>query len=290
MLSLRPYVSLESVRAALVEARRATTEVQNAPNVSEGFSLWQIWAAAQVRMLRPLLYEDDLNRLITTRLYWSLFGSNSNYLDSRALSATVQNEMTERQNALDAEVMNLDADLQRWGRGGSLVLIPDTTVLIEKGYEFPELNWRKIVEVREGLDIFLVITMAAIVELDGKKLSRENSEHGKSVRTGVRGALKRIEEMFPTNDSQAPFWHKETITSKVTSTLLTDDLAHVPLNTADAEMIQRGLDLLPYAGRAMLVTYDLNQAFRARSAGVESKRLRYGYEDERPTPEATPAI
>ena len=43
-------------------------------------------------------------------------------------------------------------------------------------------------------------------------------------------------------------------------------------------MIRRGLDLLPFAGRAMLVTYDLNQAFRARSAGLESVRLRYEYE------------
>jgi PIN domain len=287
MLSLRPDAPLTSVHAALVEARRATTEVQNAPNVGEGFVRWQLWATDQVRMLRGLIYEDDLNRLITTRLYWSLFGSNSNYLDNRALHATVQNEMVERQTALDAEIKAFDSDLANWGNGSALVVVPDTSVFIAMGGSFADADWHRLLVERPSVKIHVVVTMAAVVELDGKKLSRDNTAHGQQVRIGVRAALKRIEELFYRNSARFAYttasgFHTNTVS------LLTDDLAHVPLESADAEMIRRGLDLLPYAGRAKLVSYDLNQTFRARAAGLESTRIRYDYEDESRAEQSTP--
>jgi hypothetical protein len=246
------------------------------------FNRWMLWAANQRVVLRGLISDDDIDRLITSRQYWTLFGSNSNYLDGLTLSTTVQNELLVRQTALDAELKAFDADTQRWGSGGALIVVPDTSVFVAMGGGFADVEWHHLLDERPSVNVQVVVTMAAVVELDGKKLSRDKSDHGELVRTQVRSALKRIEEMFYSNTARHSYeeaggFHNTTVS------LLTDDLGYVPLDSADAEMVRRGLDLLPYAGRAQLVSYDLNQTFRARAAGLESTRLRYAFEDESPT-------
>jgi hypothetical protein len=277
MLKLLPGVALATVRAALVEARRATTEVMNGGNPSETFDLWLLWAANQRILLRRLISEDDLDRLITSRLYWSLFGSNSNYIERRTLSTTVQNEVIARQDALDNELRTFDADSLSWGNGQALAIVPDTSVFAAMGGSFADAEWHHLLDERPSVKLYVVVTMAAVVELDGKKLSRDKSEHGELVRTQVRAALKRVEEMFYSNSARHSYEEVGSF-QPTTIALLTDELGHVPLESTDAEMVRRGLDLLPYAGRSKLVSYDLNQTFRARAARLESSRLKYDYE------------
>ena len=279
MLKLLPGVALTTVRAALVEARRATTEVLNGGNPSETFNRWHSWAANQRLQLRGLISEYDLDRLITSRLYWSLFGSNSNYIEGPTLTTTVQNEVTARQEALDIELRTFDSDSLSWGNGNALAIVPDTSVFIAMGGEFADAEWHHLLDERPSVKVLVVVTMAALVELDGKKLSRDQTDHGVLVRTQVRAALKRIEEIFYANSARHSYEESGGFRN-TTIALLTDDLSHVPLETADAEMVRRGLDLLPYAGRSKLVSYDLNQTFRARAAGLESSRLKYDYETE----------
>lgn len=279
MLKLLPGVALAAVSAALSEAKRATTDALNGQNPSEMFNLWMLWVAHQRIALRGLLSDDDLDRLITSRLYWSLFGSNSNYIEPRTLSTTVQNELLARQAALDAGLRSFESDALSWGNGKSLVLVPDTSVFVALGGSFADVKWHHLLDERPSVKIHVVVTMAAVAELDGKKLSRDKTEHGEQVRAHVRSALKRIEELFYTNDARH-FYETKDGFQPTTISLLTDELGHKPLESADAEMIRRGLDLLPYAGRAMLISYDLNQTFAARAAGLQSARLKYDYEDE----------
>lgn len=277
MLKMLPGAALGTVRAALVEARRATTDVTSASTPSEMFNSWLSWAADQRVVLRGLISEDDMDRLVTSRLYWSLFGSNSNYIEGRTLSTTVQNEVLVRQQALDAELRAFDSDSLSWGQGNALAIVPDTSVFVAMGAGFADVEWHDLLDELPSVNLYVVVTMAAVVELDGKKLSRDKSDQGELVRTQVRAALKRIEEMFYSNGARHSYQEKQGF-RQTTIALLTDDLGHVPLETPDAEMIRRGLDLLPYAGRSKLISYDLNQTFRARAAGLESSRLKYDYE------------
>lgn len=279
MLQLQPGVTLSNVHDALVEASRATTQAIGAQSSIDVFNEYGTWAANQIAALRHLIAPAELDRLVMTRRYWALLGASP--VDfGPSLRRNVEDELNARKEAFDREAKNFAEDMQSWGNTYTLAVVPDTSVFVEYGYDFPAVNWHEILRERPHLPIYLVVTMAAVVELDGKKLSRDSSAHGKKVLGGVRGALRRIEQLFPTTDSRPTFTHKEIITSTVTTALLTDGLAHVPLVSADAEMIQRGLDLLPYSGRSMLVTYDVNQAFRARSAGLEATKLKYDYEKE----------
>lgn len=251
----------------------------NGSDPSDMFNRWLSWAATQRVLLRGLISEDDIDRLITSRLYWSLFGSNSNYIDGRTLSTTVQNEVLTRQAALDGELRTFDSDSRTWGRGDALAIVPDTSVFVAMGAGFADAEWHNLLGERPSVRLYVVVTMAAVVELDGKKLSRDKTDHGELVRTQVRAALKRIEEMFYSNSARHAYEERGGF-QQTTIALLTDDLGHVPLETPDAEMVRRGLDILPYAGRSKLISYDLNQTFRARAAGLESSRLKYDYETE----------
>lgn len=290
MLRLQLGATQKAVRRALVQARSALNKPLGTESPVAAFNLWRLWASQQVVALRNLISEDDLNRLITTRLYWSLLSANSDHIDRASLLTTVKDELMARDLALYDELSAFDRDVTSWGAGNALVLVPDTSVFIEMGDTFTEVDWHARLKVRPHIPIYLVVTMAALVELDGKKLSKDTSAHGNLVRTQVRAALRRIEELFPANQDRTTFEHTHltgggaTIATFVYTALLTDPLAHVPLESADAEMIRRGLDLVPYAGRGMLVSYDLNQTFRARAAGLESTRLRYGYETGKPRP------
>ena len=281
MLDLLPGTDLTAVRAALVEARRTITEVHNGAGTADRFNLYNIWAANALDALRYLLSPVDIDRLVTTRLYWSLFGKTPIEIGP-ALDGLVSKELRARDYALMAEIGLLDANWADWHKGLGVAVVPDTSVFVELGGTFPDREWHKMLDIRPHVPVFLVVTMAAVAELDGKKLSRDSSGHGKHVTAGVRAALHRIEELFPTNDSRRDFTHHEVITSTVTTVLLTDSITHVPLTSADAEMISRGVSILPYAGRCVLVSYDLNQTFRARTAGLEAHRLLYGFEEAEP--------
>jgi hypothetical protein len=277
MLELLPGTNLANVRGALVEARRSLTEARNGFGIADRYNSYNTWAANAVNQLRYQLAPADVDRLITTRLYWSLLGKSPVDVGP-ALVPLVDNELQARDTALLAEIGLFDAEVAGWGNGQAVAVVPDTTVLIEMGGTFADREWHTLLDLRPHESVLLVVTMAAVAELDAKKLSRDQTSQGQQVRTGVRAALKRIEELFPDNDWRTRIDHSGTITSTVTTVLLTDTLAHEPLPSADAEMISRGLSILPYAGRCIFVTYDLNQAFRARTAGLEAKRLKY--EDE----------
>lgn len=278
MLEVMPGTLLDHVRSLLAEARRAITAPLNAMTPQDAFNGYLEWASTQVRALRGVISAAELDRLITTRLYWSMF-ARSPVDFGPALRSTVDGELHARQAALDVALRVFDADVATWGGGRALAVVPDTSVFIEHGAGFPDLGWHEMLQERSNVPIRLVVTMAAVRELDAKKLSRDQAAAGQQVRSQVRAALRRIEELFPRNDQQSRF---DTGLSRVTTTLLTDDLGHDPLSDADGEMIRRGLDVRPYAGRGMLVTYDLAQTFRARAAGLDAHRLRYGYEDATP--------
>jgi hypothetical protein len=278
MLELVPGTSLDHVRSLLVEASRATTQPLNASGPQEAFNDYFLWAANQVRALRGVISPADLDRLVTTRRYWSMLGRS--FIDfGPALRFDIEEELLGRRAGFDRELERFDAHRAVWRNGQALALVPDTSVFIEFGYDFPTQPWHTLLGERSNVRILLVITMAAVHELDAKKLSRDNTSHGVSVRNGVHGALRRIEELFPWNTSQTDFHSEEMeIGNHVVTVLLSDDLDHVPLPDADGEMIRQGIKVRPYSGRASLVTYDLAQMFRAREAGLESKRLRYDYE------------
>lgn len=275
MLELVPGIALADARTRLSEALRMLTDARGGFTAQDRFNGYLEWVATQTRLCRGVFSPADLDRLITTGLYWSLLGSSPVDLGS-AISPTLDGELEARAVALEHELREFDSIAARWGAGRALAVVPDTSVFVEHGAAFPELPWHEILDQRSNVPIHIAVTMAVVRELDGKKLSRDQSPDGQQVRSQVRAALRRIEELFPWNDHQARF---DENLNRTYTTLLTDDLGHFPLPDADGEMIRRGLSVLPYAGRAMLVTYDLAQTFRARAAGLAAHRLRYSYED-----------
>lgn len=280
MLELVPGCSLEYVRDALREASRATDQALGGTYAQDRFNDYLMWTANQVARLRVAISATDLDRLITTPRYKSLFGRS--FIDiGPAASEIVQDELMSRRDALDAELASFEQDMGKWGNGRAVAVVPDTSVFLEHGDEFATLPWHPLVNERSNVMILLVVTMQVVRELDRRKLNPDNSARGKLLRSRARAALREIERLFPWNDAQEDHTsnHDEAIKSHVFTTLLTDDLQHVPLADPDAEIISRAVAVKPYAGDATLVSYDLAQTFRARAADLESVRLTYGWED-----------
>jgi hypothetical protein len=289
MLDLLPGTDLGNVRKGLENALSTLTTARSAFTLIDRFNAYLTWANIAANVLRYQVSANDLDRLITTRVYWSMLGRNPTDFGS-ALPSLLDYEMQARDTALVAELDLFDADVAEWGNRRAVSVIPDTSALIELGGSFPELDWHDVLAVRSNVRILVVLTMAAVTELDGKKMSRDNSAQGQKVRAGVRGALRRIETLFPTNTYRNQHIGKRSGGTAYT-VLLSDRLDHVPLPSADAEMISRGVAIQTYSGRSILVTFDVNQAFRSRAAGIDAHRLTYDYEapEVDPTASGNPA-
>lgn len=281
MISLRPGASPQ---LAVQNLRAAANAAHNATGTGKiGFHMMTAfieWANAQAINLRPLISDHDLNHLVLTTEYWTLRGNApADYLGGFTMSLI--NELLRCEANLKAAADGVEAEIARWKypvANETLAVTLDTNVLLQYSSKLLTARWHKIVKRPSGVTyIFLIVTRAAIDELDTKKMSRDKTPQGELVRSQAHVAIRKLEKMFAPFAAPGTFGpqYPEVAEFSGRFELLSDDLEHVQRPDTDGEIIDRARTVAPFVDHSMMLTYDLGMALRSRAAGLEAIRLEY---------------
>lgn len=219
------------------------------------------WATTQAEYLQPYVSRHDIERLVLTRDFYSLF-DNSTGSSPRGFPL-LSGEIRSRLSDLDAVMTTLAEQVERWATADVLVVL-DTNVYVHAPESYDKLDLAPYV----GADNWhLLIPLVVIDELDRLKRSNGTGDSGDKVRNRARQALRLIEAAVGTGDSIHP---QGTATVEV----VMDPDRHVRLASADDEIVDRAITIQKVAGKGVhLVTSDTGMLFRARAAGLVAHKL-----------------
>jgi hypothetical protein len=251
------------------------------------------WATLTAQQLGNQITAADLDRLVLTRGYERLlsgFGSMTG-LDAgtqRVLNGLVSLELTQRVDALDDAIKDLDAQIKRWSRPGAFV-VADTSVYIEHEDKLEDLDFAPLLKIGED-PVHVLVPIVVVDELDGLKQSKTSY-----VRWRAGYTLAVLDQVFASSTGPARLRAEDFSAlggrhprGEVTIELVFDPPGHARLPINDDEIIDRTLVIQPLAGReVMLLTCDTGQSTRARSAGLRVLKLTRPIGDE-PTRQKTP--
>ncbi|GAB6987017.1 hypothetical protein JCM10369A_35420 [Nocardioides pyridinolyticus] len=263
-----------SDRASLLQQLvQVETDLKNirgrAPGAADLFNEYLRWANEAVRMLRHSLREADLERLVLTKRYWTIQAMATGPVDmARNL---VEVEIDDRTTLFELALQTTRTEFKRWDERGRMV-VADTSFFHQHSDKLDETDLSKVIGSREA-PISLVVPMVIIDELERQKNASQKELRWRS---GVTLAV--IERVAGHSGSgrlrEADFSaleRGEIPSGEHWIDILFDLPGHVRLSINDDEIVDRALAVqLLSAKPVTFLTYDTNQALRARHAGLES--------------------
>jgi len=275
-VQLIPGASRDDALARLTNVGNELTRVGTGTD-DVAFQDYCLWVANSVRMLSSCLPAHVIEPLILTRRYWALQDIGASTLgrtQTPHLRLLLNTEIAERSQAIHSAVQELANELRSWDDIGRLVMA-DTNLFLQHRQKFDEIPWIDVIGARIMDNVTLVIPMAVIRELDGKK-----KQQG-TIRFRAAYSLSRIERLFgdvpaagnivplvPT-DSSTPATVNGLTRGQLGLRVTVDEIGHSRYPNADDEIITQALTVQALAGRPVtLVSFDTNMAFQARQAGL----------------------
>jgi rRNA-processing protein FCF1 len=286
MISIRPGIHAQEAVDALNEAARALADVVGRGGYAiDLFNAYLSWANDAARILGSIVRHDDLERLVTTKRYWTLQG-----LDPAAYGLALGNfvrlEIHERQSALDAAAKGIASDLALWnGVGGKTLhaVVLDTNVLLRHHHELRSFDWHGSLNLGPQVSVGLAVPIVVVNELDKNKLNHRKMrvrDEGVEVSSLARQALRTLDSLFESGQERVKLDEvrpaENGTAADVWALLLLDDYDHIPLPRPDAEIIDRALSLSAFVPRVSVVTYDRGLFFEARRSQLNAVRLDEG--------------
>ena len=272
MISLRggfaPADTETCLRNAAYDARTVGGSFSNVELIHE----YLRWVNKQTRMLKNRISSDDLERLVLTPVYWALQTASRENPDNSVFDL-VAAEISDRDTTLISAADEVKSEIERWNQPNSTGVVLDTNVLLEYGDVLLSTRWHDLVGNHSHL--YMLVTRAAIDELDMKKMSRDTTDQGKKVRSQAKAAIRSLESMFTKVTTQTRFQLSEPPHNIGMFVLPSDELDHQQLGDIDAEIIDRAQTVAPFIEPIIILTYDLGMALRSRAAGVQAVRLEY---------------
>lgn len=273
MLSIRPGFTAKAVLEYLNHARSEMASVRNVSpyRPEEALNAYNRWVTRQIRTLGSALSAREMSNLITTPRYWSLQSVDPNAY-GEPLIAVIDQELTERREALDYAFEELRRDTESWGDRETAMAVLDTNVLLRHHRELTTFPWHSYLNIQTDLRVVVWIPLAVVDELDRLKSDRgEMMIANQKVprRTLARQALRDLNNLFKDSlrteklMSDGPFDIR----------LMPDDIREARPASVDAEIIDRALDLTAYALKVVLFTYDQGMVFRARTLDLSAVKL-----------------
>jgi hypothetical protein len=304
LVSLVPGASSENALRVLrnVESKLSTIRSGHGKGSFAWLLSYLSWANDSVRVLRSQVRSDDIRLLVLTKGYDSLLAMVGHGYREMAvqggkiviqpqpgvedppLNDLLGLEIEERAAVFSEVVTALDAQIRRWSRPGSFVVL-DTSVYINHPDKLKGMDIATLVGARE--DINLLVPIVVVDELDG--LKQNNNKHVRWRAGHAIGLLNAILSNPPTGILRAAdlsgLKSGELFRGEIRVELILDSPGHIRLPINDDEIIDRALAAQVLIGQPVtLVTYDGGQALRARSAGLREVRLQTSVEQE-PEPE-----
>lgn len=283
MISIRPGVYAQAATDALNEAARAAGDVVGRGGYAiDLFNGYLSWANDHARILGSILRHDDLDKLITTKRYWTLQGLDPAAY-GMALGNFVRLEIHERQAALDSAAKAITSDMAMWnGIGGKKLhaAVLDTNVLLRHHHELDSFDWHAHLDLEPYVSVGLAVPIVVVNELDKNKLNHRKMrvlDESVEVSSLARQALRSLDSLFEGGQERVKLdrvqlAEKEAI-ADVWALLLIDDYDHTPLPRPDAEIIDRALSLSAFVPQVSVVTYDRGLFFEARRSQLHAVRL-----------------
>jgi rRNA-processing protein FCF1 len=229
------------------------------------------WATRAVRLIGFDLTTREINRLIATPRHAALQSINpSTYGGSLGefVSLEVNDRIRELQEARD-ELLN---DYDEWGRGAAMAVVLDTNVMMSFHDKLTMIDWNAKLNARRQIPFILAVTMKVVDELDNLK-DRGTGE----AKTKARQAVLMLEDVFKygvrremLSEAGSPI---TTNRSSLHIKLIKDEIDHVSLSIADAEIIDRALSIAPYVQSTYVATNDTGMILRARTFGLKAFRI-----------------
>ncbi len=260
---------------AVAQLRVALQELQNSQTTAhtplDRFNAYQRWANGQALTLGLTLTSASLDDLVTCRRYELLQGVDPTR--HGAITTLVDLEIQQRTAALSAAVDHLERTAARWSGLGEVV-VPDTNLFVHHQRYLEDLDWRAIAG-RPPRPVDVVVTTVVLEELDRLKASpgekKVNRRSTETVRSRARRTLRTIDKAF-----EDPSWISILVPAdghghQVHWRLHLDPLDHQPLPVADAELIDRAVEIHDLSGATVtLASFDTTVGLRARQAGLRS--------------------
>lgn len=285
MIRLAPGANPKNALQMVTDAATKLANVLGSGTAFDQYNKYLEWASQQGNVLSYQLHADELDRIITTRRYWSLLSLDTTTIQFTTLAELVRGEVTQRALNLEEAKKRLTADLARWDHGEAVAVVLDTNVWL-KHFEDPikDIDWNSLLDERQGVPLVLSVPMKVVDELDRHKRSRENApKGGRPLRRRAGLALRYLESHAAAPGERTVLQEGRMSTRPATSSIYLSILEQ-PLNQpqipdADLEIIDRSLAIQPYAKDVRLVTTDFGMIFRAGQAGLKTTRVR-DYEAE----------
>lgn len=234
------------------------------------------WAGGAARLLRNQVSTEDLHTLILTKRYDTLL-NGVGHLDGsqreRLVNLTVDQELAERTEALDAAVNLLQSLMHRWPSHERFV-VADPSFYIQNEVMLADVDLHQVLGIREEAFIRLLFPIVVVDELDGLKDAGKARARWRAAHTlglldgvlngGTEGVL-RAGEYNPSNG--------ETL-GKVIVEIVLDPPGHVRLPLPDDEIVDRAVVLQSLGGRDVrLLTCDTSQHTRGCAAGLKVTKI-----------------
>jgi len=205
-------------------------------SAAESLEKYQRKTVELSRGLEFIFSFDDIQKMVLTRRHWLLMEMvvTSN---GPTVNDLISAETTERQRYFEALVHTYTRAQATWEGSKTKLLVADTNVYEHNEEYWDEVDWARLAKAS---DVRLLIPNAVVAELDRhKRTDRKNKvsdTNDEDVRTRARVSTRRLRERFVDPDKLISL-----AGPGATAELLIDPPGHIPLEDADAEIIDRAL-------------------------------------------------
>jgi hypothetical protein len=278
-----------SPKTALSSLSHAVNEAENARGAGSGYASdryhrYLEWAGEQIYLLSSVLSNDEIERLIATKLYSMLLSLDPSSVSTVTLARLVDGELAHCIQRLKAAEERISAEMRRWEHGKAVAVVLDTNVWL-KYYDDPlQIDLNQVLDESATVPLIVTVPMKVVDELDGHKRNRTNPpKGGLPIRRRAALALKFLEARAAPPGQRIQLREQKIANQSPTSSIylavLEQPLNQPSLPDADLEIIDRATTISPYAKRVQIVTTDYGMIYRARQAGLDATRIT-DYEEE----------
>jgi hypothetical protein len=255
--------SLEHIRRGLINARGTN------PRSAARHKAYLDAVGEGARLLRGAVRAADIDALLLTRRYWALVEMTvSPNAPENVVNDLLSLEIDDRLLELDDTVTTTREALNRWSVTAGQLVLPDTSFFLKNPRVLKNIDFPNILGTDDT--ITLLFPLAVIEELDRAKRRNDSGRPKAQVALAVLEAIAKdgLSGKWKDAPKSKRYGHGE-----IWFDVLLDPPGHQPIGKPDAEIIDRAVAAQILAGRDItFLTYDTNQAFRARGNGLQDVR------------------
>lgn len=282
-----------SPKAALSSLAHAVNEAENARgaggHVIDLYNRYMEWAGNQIYLLASALSNDEIERLVATKLYSMLLSLDPSSVSNMTLAHLVDGELAQCIQRLKDAKTRISSEGLKWEQGQAIAVVLDTNVWLKYFNDPLQVDLNQVLDEPATVPLVVAVPIKVVDELDGHKRNRTNPpKGGLPIRRRAALALKFLEAQASAPGQRTKLREQKIANQSPSSTIhltvLEQPLDQPSNPDADLEIIDRAAAIRPYAKSVRIVTTDYGMIYRARQAGLSAVRITDYEEEKEETP------